>query len=564
MKMDRHETRKDNGLPCIRHRATLSEFRRAVDQEPTNAAALHRVGIALVERGEAVAATEFLAKAAQIDRAKYGRDFADTLTRLQRWDDAAQVYRSTLATLGGVSELWARLGGIYEQLGDWEEARNAHLQAIELSPNWIHGYAGLYRTCIVHRSALEGEALARKSIRSRGKSLISLLGLAKALEQHGRYPEAHQYWEEALTESPDNVTALLGAGTAKLATRNLDGARQNFDRAFERYPFDVWVRLEQFFFRLRIGLLAEARQVLCTEETRKVLRGVGLRSHPDAAPHWDGTQDLEGKTVFVENRGGFGDTIQFSRFAWMLKQQGARVIVQCQPALQRLLRSLPGADEVVAPYDECAPFDYQCRPDYAGFLMNWDWSSLKPDPPYITPNITPRQTVPTLGANSSRNCLKVGVAWLSAAQDHENCYTFRSVPLEALRPLTSVPDTRFFGLQVRAQGRGSGNWLAANLGEHFKDFSDAAAATLTVDVVVAADSAMAHLAGALGKLCFVLLPYFADWRWINDSAANRSACPWYPTVRLFRQTRPGDWGEVVKALSSALKDLLSPPAEPRA
>jgi hypothetical protein len=211
------------------------------------------------------------------------------------------------------------------------------------------------------------------------------------------------------------------------------------------------------------------------------------------------------KTILVKGLGDFGDFIQLGRFLPLIKERGARVIYQCPPTLHRLFDTLPGADEVVAPYEECSPFDYQCLIERAFFGLEWTWDWIAQNTPYLF--VASEQRSPWIERFRGKGA-KIGINWRASVSITDRYYN-KSMPLEEFRPLSSLPNVTVFSLQV-GQGveeltHSTRSWVAENLGGEFKDFNDTAAAVMALDAVVTVDTAMAHLAGTLGKPCFVVL-----------------------------------------------------------
>jgi hypothetical protein len=366
--------------------------------------------------------------------------------------------------------------------------------------------------------------------------------MATALAVHGRYAESAAYYEQISSRDAGDLDALLGLGDAALAARDVARAQHYFDLALARHSSNPRALLRQLHFRMRTRRVAAVRGLLRDESAQHLLSAVPVSCAAQAAPPWNGVASLQGRTIFVDGSTiGFGSAINFARFAWLLRQHGARVIVQCRPALQRLLASVPGIDEVVAPHDECSPFDLQSRLEDASFMLDWEWDALPLAPPYLHTQ--------TMRRVPSRR-LKVGIAWHTTALDRENPFTYRNLPLDVLRPLADRPDVHVFGLQPG--GVDAPSWLGENLSAGREDFTETAAAVLAVDVVVAADSVIAHLAGALDKPCVLLLPSLPDSRWGIDAPVATEQCPWYPSVRMIRQDRPGDWTGCVRAVAQEL------------
>jgi hypothetical protein len=189
--------------------------------------------------------------------------------------------------------------------------------------------------------------------------------------------------------------------------------------------------------------------------------------------------------------------------------------------------------------------------------MEWTWEWATKTSPYL---FASSDRVSAWGERLGRSGLKIGVNWRSNDNNEKDAYCFRSMPLTEFRPLSALPGARIFSLQVGSGTEeltaSAGSWVADSLGNETIDFSDAAAAVMALDAVVTVDTSMAHLAGALCKPCFVMLPYYPTFRWMSESdvfARNRFL--WYPSVRVFRQKRPGEWSSVIEEVAQAVNAL---------
>src|SRR5208282_3447569 len=258
------------------------------------------------------------------------------------------------------------------------------------------------------------------------------------------------------------------------------------------------------------------------------------------APLWLGKESLDGKTILLHAEQGFGDTIQFVRYVPLLAARGATVILEVQRELARLLSALPGVAAVVARGQQLPSFDLHCPLLSLPLALATQPTTIPADIPYIVPAEDEialwRQRLP------QRRPL-VGLAW-SGDRSHDNDPN-RSMRLATLAPLLDLPDVQFVSLQheVRTEDvavlQQRPNVLA--FGPQFRSFADTAAALALFDAVISVDTAVAHLAGAMGKPLFLLLPFAADFRWLRE----RQDSPWYPTARLYRQSTFGDWDSVV-------------------
>ena len=263
-------------------------------------------------------------------------------------------------------------------------------------------------------------------------------------------------------------------------------------------------------------------------------------------PRWRGDTDIAGKTILLQAEQGLGDSLQFVRYVPLVAALGARVVLRVQPPLAKILRGVPGADRVVTFADEPDGIDLQCRLMSLPAIFGTTPATVPASVPYLD---VPREYLmlwrALLGPVRRK---RIGIAWSGAQQ-----IPGRSIPLEILAPLLRHADYEFHALQAEFP-EADAAWLAANPmvvdhSERWLDFADAAALAASLDLVITIDTAMAHLAGALGLPTWIMLPFHADFRWLLD----RADTPWYPTARLFRQQRPGDWEGVVAEVVAGLK-----------
>ena len=266
-----------------------------------------------------------------------------------------------------------------------------------------------------------------------------------------------------------------------------------------------------------------------------------------AAPLWLGKESLDGKTILLHAEQGLGDTIQFARYATLLASRGANVILEVQRPLVRLLSRLQGVTAVLAREEALPHYDFHCPLLSLPLACGTTLETIPADHAYITPADA---AISFWRTRLPQRRLRVGLVW-SGERSHDNDLN-RSMRLATLEPLLDLPDVAFVSLQHEMreedlpflQSRSD----VCEIGRQFKDFADTAAAIALLDAVIAVDTAVAHLAGAMGKPLFLLLPFAADFRWLRERADS----PWYPSARLFRQPQFGDWHSVVKVLRQEL------------
>jgi hypothetical protein len=267
-------------------------------------------------------------------------------------------------------------------------------------------------------------------------------------------------------------------------------------------------------------------------------------------PEWDGS-DLRGRTILLYAEQGFGDTLMFIRYAPLVAQRNGRVLVECQPPLKRLLAAMPGISHAVSHGEPLPEFEVQAPlmslPRIFGPVLDADlrWE------PYLRPAAGLEWKLPFHEANS----FKVGLVWASNPQ--HPVFSEKSLDLHRWAPILNVPGCEFFSLQIDPNPSAV-EFLREhpqihNLHPGFSDFADTAAAIRQLNLVISVDTAVAHLAGGLGHSVWVMLSFSADWRWL----LKRKDSPWYPTMTLFRQPRPGDWDSVIGEVTRHLTELSS-------
>jgi hypothetical protein len=271
-----------------------------------------------------------------------------------------------------------------------------------------------------------------------------------------------------------------------------------------------------------------------------------LRAEFDV-PVWAG-QDLRGKTILLRAEQGVGDVIQFIRYAPLVKALGARVVLQNRANLDELAVTFPGVDHLLLPKEPMPEFDYYAHLMSLPRVFGTEIDSVPGPVPYL--HAEPERLERWRQRLADDQRLKVGLVWAGSPTHVRDRY--RSTTLKALAPLFDVEGTSWYSLQkgpAAAALRDSGMAIV-DLQDELTDFAETAAAIAALDLVISVDTSVAHLAGALGKPLWLMLPHPAEWRWLED----RDDTPWYPTARLFRQARMDDWGEVVQRMKPILSE----------
>jgi len=408
----------------------------------------------------------------------------------------------------------SNLGAVLAERGRLEEASGWYSRAIAERRDFADAHNNLGATLVKLDRAAEAEALHRRAIALKPAFADAHYNLGVALHDQGRFDEALQSYDEAARIKPDFVDA----------------------------------RWNRAFLLLTKGRFAEGWS---EHEWRWRRKQQPPRSFPE--PLWKG-EAAAGRTILLHFEQGIGDTLQFMRYAPIVAAGGARVLLQVQRPLARLVRGSVGRGiEVLADGDVLPPFDLHSPllslPLACGTA---DIDSVPAQVPYVTADAASvarwRERIGT------HDGLKVGLVWAGNPQ-HKNDRN-RSVAIELLAQLLDAPGVHWYSLQVGERSADlarlpSGNIV--NLADGLTDFAETAAAISALDLVISVDTAAAHLAGALGKPVWLLVPFTPDWRWL----LGRADSPWYPTARLFRQPARGDWERVVSDVRVALAKLCA-------
>jgi tetratricopeptide (TPR) repeat protein len=447
---------------------------------------------------------------------------------------AAECYRAALAAAGDHAGLYYNLGNALRAGGDDAGAEAALRRALALAPGLAaaHNNLGnLLRATGRPAEALEAYRhalhLAPHDGQVRGNLGTALLDLQ-------RPEEALVFFAQAVAAAPGDAQARVNLAGALMLNREPMAALGEYRRARGLAP-----ALPAALFGEAIALLTLGDWAAGWEAYEARLRDP--RFPPFAAditqPRWRGDAPVEGRTLLLIAEQGLGDTLQFCRYTRPLRERGARVVLQVQPALRRLLGGL--ADSLAVPGAALPHFDAWCPLMSLPFAFRSTPETV-PATPYLTAE--PARRGRWRRRLGPRRGLRVGLAWAGNATHPFDA--LRSLPVPALAPLLAVRGIEAHALQPDAEP--TDRRIAAH--PEIADFADTAALIELMDVVISVDTVIAHLAGALGRPVWILLPYAADFRWMLE----RSDTPWYASARLFRQARPKDWAGPVAAAGRAL------------
>jgi tetratricopeptide (TPR) repeat protein len=495
----------------------IDYYRQSLRRQPDSPEALNNLGIALRRQGEAVEAVccfqQALALAPTSAQAHY--NLGNSLADQGRSAEAVSHFQEALRHQPGLIQARNNLGLALQDQGKLDEALAHFQQALRLQPDYVEAHTNL----------------------------------ANTLRERGHFAEAIAHLEHALRLKPDYAEALGSLATTLLEQGKLDEALICFDQALRVRPDFA----EAHYNRSVLVLLRGDFEHGWPEfEWRWQLKPFRPFRRPH--PRWDGSR-LDGKTILLHAEQGMGDTFQFIRYAAIVRQRGGTVVVECQPELTRVLSGCAGIDLLVPCGAPLPPCDVRAPLLSLPGLCKTTLNTIPAQIPYLVADAARVSHLRTHLAGVSG--VKVGICWQGSP--HHRHDRRRSVPLTQFAPLASVPGVHLISLQ---RGPGQEQWhtmaeswpvveLPGLEQEPAPAWVETAALLGALDLVITVDTAVAHLAGALGVPVWVALPFLPDWRWL----LGRQESPWYPTMRLFRQTRPGYWPDVFERMAVELELL---------
>jgi tetratricopeptide (TPR) repeat protein len=525
-------------------------FRQALRLKPHWAAAHYNLGLVLQARGrlDGAAASYRLALRLQPDYAEAHCNLGNVLLAQGQPDGAAASYRQALRYQPGYAEAHYNLGVVLQGQGRLDEAMASYRQALRYQPDYAEAHNNL-GVALKGQGRLD-QALAcfRRALRLLPDAEV-LNNLGDVLREQGKFAKAVACLRQAVRLQPDHAAAHNNLGVSLEKQGYLEEALASYQQAVRLQPDYAQARLNRALVWLMTG---RYEQGWPEYEWRWRLKGYALSPCP--LPRWDGSP-LGGRTILLRAEQGLGDTLQFVRYAALLKRQGATVVLECQKPLLRLLAGCPGIDRLLARGDPLPEgLDVQAPLLSLPGLLGTTLATVPAQVPYL--DADPR-LVEHWGQRLRTVCgIKVGIAWQGSKLYLDD--RIRSIPLAEFAPLARLEGVRLVSLQkgpgAEQLRRVAGQFSVMDLGGRLDAagaFTDTAAVLRHLDLVVTCDSAVGHLAGALAVPVWLALPYVPDWRWL----LHREDSPWYPTARLFRQGRPGDWHGVFQRLAAEVRRL---------
>lgn len=493
---------------------------------------------------------------------------------------AEDLLKQACAIFPSKTETWLMRGLASHALGKPEEAESLFQHALELDNACVNAYRSMGLLLSEQYRFSEAADILTQGLAHAPNDADMARYLGDALQGCDQDSDAYHWYKRALLLKPDHKEALLNLGVTSERLNRHGEAAEAFRRAAELDRTDYRPYLNLGGVYLSLNLLSEAeeyyRQALRLSpgqgtalwnlaqitllqgdygEGFKQLESRFEKNDPvivdlHGLPRWNGTT-LNGKTILVVSEQAFGDTIQFCRFIPLLAARGATVyLLNHLPQLNGLLSSLPGLTGIINPGGVLPPCDYGVPLLSLAMLLHVTEENFSLNRPYLEPG--KKQVASWRERIAWEQQFKIGITWKGRNKPDPR----RSAALSLFAPLAKIPKVSWYSLQV-GEGAEQINTCPPGMQLHdmtvnIRNFEDTAALIMNLDLIITIDSAVAHLAGALGKPTWVMLPFAPDWRWMLE----RDDSPWYPGMRLFRQPKPGDWESLFRNVADALRQLI--------
>ena len=546
--LNRGNTLKD----LKRYEAAVASYDRTLAARPDYAEAHYNRGNtlhALKRFNEAVAGHDrALALRPDYPEALCNRGI--TLHALKRFDDALASHDRALVLRPHYAAAHSNRGATLNALKRFDEALASYSRALELQPDDAEAYANRGVTLLEMQRTEEALASCDRALALRPDHAEAHSNRGNALHALGSLEDALASYDRALALRPDYAEALTNRGVTLHQLRRFGEERSCYERALTLEPDFAEAHSNEGWCCLLNGDLERGWE---KQEWRWQTRQLEHSKRNFTQPQWAGSRDIAGKTILLHAEQGLGDTIQFCRYAPLVTEYGARAVLEVQPPLSGLMNTLSSAVRVV-PRGELLPaFDMHCPLLSLPLAFGTKLGTIPAAVPYL--RAVP-ETMKTWDARLGPHYRpRIGLAW-SGNPTHKNDRN-RSILLKSLLPILDGIDATVVSLQRDVRDADAALLQerrdVLHFGQELKNFTDTAALVSNLDLIVSVDTAVAHLAGALAKPVWVLLPHIPDWRWLLD----RDDSPWYPTARLFRQDETHAWDGVVARLSGALRDRFA-------
>ena len=515
------------------------KYQEILDTNPQHADSSHLLGLVEYQYGNYMKAIEHIQQAVLISPKQpvFLNNLGNVLKEMGELDRSVQAYQQALEIAPDDAEIHNNLGVTLKEMGELDRSVQAYQQALEINPQYAEAHNNLGNVLKEMDQLDESIHAYQKALKINPQYVEVYNNLGNVLKEMDQLDESIHAYQKAIQIQPDYVEAHINLGVVLREQVRLKESIQAHQQAIQIQP-----DYDEAHINLAITFLLQGQLTAGWKE----FEWRRSRKRDFKRPLWDGTP-LNGKSILIYAEQGFGDTIQFVRYIDLLPDANTIIIVFCQPELKTLFKSMDRIDTLVTKGEDIPNSDVHVPLLSLPYMFNTTLNTIPARIPYLYPNPKADSVFHLDGSHD----LKIGIVWAGRPTHADD--NNRSIDLKWFKCLLDIRNCEFFSLQVgerREDIKQHGHHRTIkDLGKQFTDFHHTALAILQLDLVISVDTAVAHLAGALGKEVWTLLPFVPDWRWMLD----RSDSPWYPSMTLFRQQETGgDWSPVFERLRLAL------------
>lgn len=539
---------------CGQFGPALEHYRRALRLR-ADVAAIHASVAAMLQAHGMGADAETYAQQAAIlpsGLASSAFQLGISLLRMRLAEEAEACFRFVLNSHPHDFDTLNNLGTAVWEQGRLEQAELHYREALAARPGDPNAMTNLGNALWQQGKAEEAENCYRSALERNPDSADTLMNLGIVLSGQGKQDRAIAYFERAIAMKPESAPLYDNLATALARQAKADEALLAYNHAIELQPGYAEAHRNRAMLRLSQG---DYERGWPEYEWRWHCRGKSPAAFRQ--PVWRG-EDIRGRTILLHAEQGHGDTLQFIRYAALVKQRGATVLVLCPPPVKGLLARMPVIDSVVTTDANLPDFDVHTPLMSLPAILGTTLATVPANVPYL--HADPKRLAHWQARLGCTAGFKVGVAW--QGNPRYGMDRLRSFRLAKLQPLAAMEGVRLISLQkgpgIEQLEQLNGQFRVEPLGgpgeDALGDFDETAAILKNLDLVISPDMVYAHLAGGLGIRTWVVLPFVAEWRWLSAGETS----PWYPTARLFRQPAPGDWNSAFQQLAAKLRSELNP------
>jgi Tfp pilus assembly protein PilF len=529
----------------------------ALKTNPNDVLHLSAMGIIDYRTGHPVQASKWFEKALVIqpNSAKLHYDYAKALVQQKRYNEALLAFKQCIQIKPDFAEAHYRIGNIYLKSGDNNQAGKAFCNALSIKPNFTEALENLGLALINKGDLAEAQNFYPQVLATNRNNPRIVNDYGMLLYYQGEFKDSIHMFERALSLKPDYLDALSNIGVALRSSGQLQKAISILEQVIARKRHE---HEADYHKNLGMMLLADGQFKRGWREFEWRLKLPQMAAHLQQGmvkPRWNG-EVIKDAILLIRAEQGLGDTLQFCRYALCVAALGLRVIMEVQPGLARLIQSLKGIEQVITVGDDLPDHDFYCSMMSLPKIFNTSMKTIPSNIPYLSVTDEILEYWQKRLPDDSSRFLKVGMVWAGNPRLHSTALAAadrrRSISPELLVPLKDIDGIQFYSLQKDGSPPPK-DLNMITLIDDCHDFADTAALAANLDLIISVDTSVVHLAGALGKPVWVLNRFDSCWRWMY----NRDDSPWYPTLRLFRQTTSGDWKNVVLRIKDALKQRVS-------